>query len=343
MVERAAGEAAKTDAPDGDLEDHVRKEMAVRYHELKDRAWASVLAHTEAMGKLSSKVKQAAQAQFAEIQALEFTPSNVHGFLLGLVQAQPEMQHQMCEEVFDLFGRFHEDNCHLHRGWVSNGKHRTLGMRLKYTRFILPGNARSSGYSTPPHDTLAVLGDIDRVFSMLDGKYEPEVSMANVFTEKYRELFWGARVQASYFSLRWYPGVGTIHFFPARPDLVDRLNRLVGARRAWIPAGSETAHPTFWKQYKRADKLDKEIRQAVAEEVRQRRGGRPSRCDDPIGEVLKPLTDRQPQSAEILAVAADKVLAKHGMLAEVEEEIARCLLANHESGDEAQPLLAFNA
>jgi Domain of unknown function (DUF4942) len=343
MVERKAGVTANADLPDEDLGEIVRKEMAAQYHGLKDRAWASVLAHTEAMGKLSSKVKQAAQAQFAEIQALEFTPSNVHGFLMGLVQAQPELQHRMCEEVFDLFARFHVDNCHLHRGWVSNSKHRTLGMRLKYTRFILPGHSRDSGYSTPPYGTLDLLRDIDRVFAMVDGKFEPEVSMASVFTERYRDLFRGARVAASYFELRWYPGVGTLHFFPVRRDLVDRLNRVVGARRSWIPPGDEAEHPTFWRQYKGADKLDKEIREAVAAERKQRAGIRLSRWDDPVGEALKPDGERQQMSVEIVDAAVDHVLAKHGMLEGLQEEISKWRLSHESMQSGPTMLLASSA
>lgn len=326
MLERTAGAEAHPDAADDDLGLIVRREMATQYQGLKDRAWSSVLAHTEALGKLSSKVKQAAQNQFAEIQALEFTPSNVHGFLLGLVQAQPELQHRMCDEIFDLFSRFHADNALLHRGWVSNSKHRTLGMRLKYTRFILPGHSRDSCNASPPYGTLELLRDIDRVFAMLDGKYEPEVSMATVFAANTRALFGGARVEASYFALRWYPGVGSIHFFPLRHDLVDRLNRVVGARRSWIPPGSEADNPTFWRQYKGAEKIDKAIRKQVVEEGKKRDGGRVSRWEDPIEEALNPASERQQRSAAVVNAAVDQVLEQHGMLAGFEEEVARALI-----------------
>jgi hypothetical protein len=59
-----------------------------------------------------------------------------------------------------------------------------------------------------------MLRDLDKVFAMLDGRVEPEVSLEWVFRYKFRELRDGQRVSASYFDIRYYPGVGTIHFFP---------------------------------------------------------------------------------------------------------------------------------
>lgn len=333
MLERTAGAEGAGEAADPDLGRMVRKEMAAQYLALKDRAWSSVLAHTEAMGKLSSKVKAAAQSQFAEIQALEFSVANVHGFLVGLVGAQPELQQKMLEEVFDCFSRYHADNVLLHRGWISNSRHRTLGMRLKSTRFILPGHARDSGYSSPAHGTLELLRDIDRVFAMLDGKHSPEVSMEDAFSKNYRDLYRGGRVSASYFDLRWYPGAGTLHFFPRRADLVDRLNRFVGVRRAWIPPGDESGNPNFWKQYRSAEKLDKEIRSEVVAARKRRAGGMLSRWEDPVSEALNPCSERRQSSALMLDAAVDAVLERHGLRegVEAEVELARAQL---EAGSE---------
>jgi len=123
----------------------VRQALRERYLDLKDRAWASVLRSTDTLAKLSAKVQSQAESQFAQIKTLEFTESNVYGFLLGLVESQPEMQLDMACDVFDQITRYHSENTVFYRGWKSNDRHRTFGMRIKTTRFILPGHSSSAG------------------------------------------------------------------------------------------------------------------------------------------------------------------------------------------------------
>ncbi len=66
-------------------------------------------------------------------------------------------------------------------------------------------------------------------------------------------------------STRTYPGIGTIHFFPnKKKNLVDRLNRLVGKHRQWLPPNEESVTKNFWQAYDKAEKFDGELRQAVA-------------------------------------------------------------------------------
>jgi hypothetical protein len=69
--------------------------------------------------------------------------------------------------------------------------------------------------------------------------------------------------------VRWYPGIGTIHFFARRKDLIERLNRMVGARRAWLPEDPyREAHPQyagFWDQFETAERMDTVFRKAVTE------------------------------------------------------------------------------
>ncbi len=60
--------------------------------------------------------------------------------------------------------------------------------------------------------------------------------------------------------VRYYPGKGTIHFFARDKKLVDRLNRMVGQHRQWLPPVTDTATEGFWQQYEGAEKFDAEIR-----------------------------------------------------------------------------------
>jgi hypothetical protein len=96
-----------------------------------------------------------------------------------------------------------------------------------------------------PWASRQMLADIDKVFSMLDGKVKPEISLETAFNQHFHALRNGSRVKASYFDVRYYPGVGTIHFFPTNKKLIDRINRLVGNHRRWLPPVTEKAFTQY--------------------------------------------------------------------------------------------------
>lgn len=111
-----------------------------------------------------------------------------------------------------------------------------------------------------------MIRDIDRVFAMLDGKAELEVSLESVLDRNLQELKREARLSGSYFDVRFYPGVGTIHFFPSKEkNLVDRLNRLVGKHRQWIPKQDDEVTKNFWQAYDKSEKLDAELRKGFCQ------------------------------------------------------------------------------
>ena len=241
--------------------DTIRASLATRYGELKDRAWTSILRSTKVTDRLSQKAHKRLEAEFDNIKQLEYSVSNVYGFLCGLIDKQGDIQCEMVEDVFDEISRYHEDNCALFKGWKSNTKHRTAAMRIRYTRFILPHN-HSYSHSLD-WDAERRLGDLDKVFALLAGDREPAYGLVRLFRERLDDLRRGQRLASDYFECRYYPGVGTIHFYTKRPDLIDRLNRIVGARRQWLPPEGCAAHPDFWTQYEKAEKFDKEIRAAI--------------------------------------------------------------------------------
>lgn len=284
----------------------VRKTLEARYGELKDRSWSSVLRSTETLSRLSQKVQRQAESQFESIKMLDFTETNVYAFLLGLVESQPEMQLDMACDVFDTITRYHSDNTVFYRGWKSNDKHRTCGMRIRTSRFILPGHRADSWLSSPRWETQQLLADFDKVFAMLDGKRQPAEGLGKVFADRYADLMHGQRVSSSYFDIRYYPGAGTIHFFARDKTLVDRLNRIVGRRRQWLPPADARVSDAFWLQFDQAEKLDKEVRT----EVRKGCG----RWDDPFRELM--WNDSEGRSAvagDKIAGVIDQVLIAHGI------------------------------
>nr|WP_257790224.1 DUF4942 domain-containing protein [Acidovorax carolinensis] len=88
-----------------------------------------------------------------------------------------------------------------------------------------------------------------------------------MFRNHFEELKQKKRLSSAYFDVRYHSGVGTIHFFPTRPDLIDRLNRLVGQHRKWLPENMAEASEDFLKQYTSAEKFDAEIRKEFASQA----------------------------------------------------------------------------
>ena len=246
---------------DGDSLDEVRKQVVKAYEDLKDRAWAGILHSTQVRAKLSSEAYRRLESDFEKIKSLEFTASNVYGFLCGLASNQGQIQIEMACDVFDEIICYHTENTAYYKGWKSNDKHRTCGMRIKTSRFIIPGNYIF--VNSLSSENICRLQDFDKVFAMLDGKQAPETSLASVFSKRFDELRDRQRLSTSYFDVRYYSGAGAIHFFARNKKLVDRLNRLVGRHRQWLPPEDARVSEEFWLQYEQAERLDKEVREQV--------------------------------------------------------------------------------
>jgi len=297
-----------TDINDKDAPASVRTLISERYDELKDRAWANVLHSTQVREKLSTGARKRLESEFKNIKQLEFTVSNVYGFLAGLCNSGWDLQLEMACEVFDLVTRYHSENTVHYMGWKSNNRHRECGMRMRTTRFVLPGHGVESYSSSLDHKSEQELGDMDKVFAMLDGKTSPEVSLVQIFRSHFSALRAGERVSSSYFDVRYY-NKGTIHFFARNKDLVDRLNRLVGQHRQWLPPATEDVPKGFWEQYDSAEKFDAEIRQAFSEI--EGHGSRFSK--DSIDDAFNPHRDRHEGAHAKLSQAISTVLHRHNI------------------------------
>jgi hypothetical protein len=257
----------------------VKSELARGYLVLKDKAWAGMLRSSQVTSKLSSSAQKRVESEFERIKELEFTVDNIFGFINGMVENQGQIQLDMACDVFDLITRFHTDNLCFYKGWKSNDNQRTCGMRIKTTRFVIPGNESYKGSRNLSFECMNKLADFDKVFAMLDGKSEPDVSLTQIFNTKLEDMCAGERVASSYFETRYYPGAGTIHFFATNKSLVDKLNKLVGEHRKWLPSADAPVAETFWQQYERAEKFDKELRAEI--DLRQK-NKRASSWDHPL-------------------------------------------------------------
>lgn len=291
----------------------VQNTVAKQYLELKDRAWASVLRSTNVTSRLSSAAQRRVESEFEEIKKFEFTIENIYGFLCGIVESQGDIQISMVCDVFDLITKYHTDNTVFYKsyrgnGWKSNDKHRTCGMRIKTTRFILPGHGTDGWRSSLSWESTRLLDDFDKVFALVDGgKHAPAVSLNYVFNHHFNDLRSGKRVSSSYFDVRYYPGAGTIHFFPKDKKLIDRFNRLVGQHRQWIPPSDVPVSDAFWLQYQEAEKFDKEFRAEVKKKTT-------SWWNSPLDKMMH-TSDSQRNSEGFTEVnaALDTVLERHGI------------------------------
>lgn len=235
----------------------VRDTISEEYDRLKESAWRHVLDSYDFTSRFSRKVRQDIQHQLDDLIQMEFTEENVYALLEGLLASKTELDMQVLEEIFDEITKYHSENREHYMGWKSNDKHR-LGFRIRSTRFILPSMANwdHSGLS---YDADNLFQDIDRAFAMLDGKAEPDFGLLDLSRSYDRKLPQGERLESDYFDVRFYSGIGTLHFFPKRKDLIDRLNRIVGSRRQWLPDQPADATEAFWEQYEKADLVQKEI------------------------------------------------------------------------------------
>ena len=313
--------AAKKSSVEG-----VQAALAEKYDELKDRAWTCILRSTNVTKHLSSAAQRRLESEFERIKKLEFTVSNIYGFLCGLMEKQGEIQIEMACDIFDSFTRYHSDNTVFFRGWKSNDRHSTCGMRLRTTRVVLPGHKSSSYQSGLYYESERLLADFDKVFAMLDGKREPELGLVEVFRQNFRELRGGERISSSYFDVRYYPGVGTIHFFARDKKLVDRLNRLVGRHRQWLPPEGERVSEGFWLQYESAEKFDKELRAEISKRAPRNYFG----WMGPMAELVsrEPHAERGSVADKLFDEASTAVLERHGISTDfrIETEVKETLL-----------------
>lgn len=257
-LKRSVGKtlAQLTNSESNDYDDFdAHRALDKGYDDLKSRAWATLLKSSKVREKLTSKAAKELDSRFEEIKRMDYCLTNIHGFLAGLSQSINGLTIDSLCDIFDEITKYHSDNTVFYQGWKSNDRHRTLGLKIKTTRFVLPYFKWSQwGRQSLDYTAKHKLDDFDRAFAILDGKQQAEVKMSDAMENASS----GERVTASYFELRGYSGKQTMHFFPTRKDLVDRLNRIVGAHRAWLP--NDDTSPSFWNQYEKAESLDAEFR-----------------------------------------------------------------------------------
>lgn len=266
----------------------VRKQILELSEKLLTASWRNIVKITEFRTRLSSAAQSRFDSEIATISKLAFTRENIYSLLDGVVASSGQIQIEMMLDIFDEITKYYPDNRVHYKGWKSNAKHRSDGMKIKTTRFILPIRSIYGASGSLDYKSENRLSDFDKVFLMLDGKIEADEEGAapTLLQLSRNRMLSSQRVSSLYFDVRFYPGAGTMHFYPKNKKLIDRLNRFVGRERNWIPDETKSrVSDSFWVQYDKAEKLDKEVRQAVENSPRHIRT-QPAYFDDVKEEVL---------------------------------------------------------
>lgn len=317
--------------------EEVRTAFSNGYSELKSRAWTSILRYSEIEKKLSSKNKERLFKEFENISKLEFTVENIHSFLLGFSYSRQELDNDMLLQVFDKISAYHPENRLYYKGWKSNGWHRLNAFQVKPKRFILP---LSANFNYIDYEKIETIKDLDKAFCYLDGKqYSDTINGGhdvfngignalkkisdNMLGRDHSSI--GERITTEYFDFRLYLGAGTLHVFPRRKDLVDRLNRVVGKLRQWLPVDESEAAPEFWEQYDKAEKINNKMGKPASDsEVRvldrfTKHYERMSTEErDYLIKIAKPAADKMikrfSDSAEALGIDIEPAIAHDALL-----------------------------
>ncbi|OFC37632.1 DUF4942 domain-containing protein [Acidithiobacillus caldus] len=241
----------------------LHRDLQSAYAKIRNSAWMAVLNTSDFRKYLTRKAQSEVLADFEQVSRMEFSEPNIYGFLQGFALRQDEINAQMVCDLFDQIVYANSENCLFYR-WKSNAKHQ-IGMALQRKRFILSGFSLEGWRSTIGYDAQQKLQEIDRITALVTGQREIQDTLAGLFSTHLSELRYGKRLGNRYFDVRWYPGIGTVHFFPKDQKLIDRINAIVGKHRRWMPEhfAAEADDKAIDKAYKAAELVSKAILEKV--------------------------------------------------------------------------------
>lgn len=71
------------------------------------------------LSRLSSGAQKRVESEFEQLKKLEFTVSNVYGFLLGIIEGQGQIRIDMACDIFDQITRYHTENSCYYNAWYT--------------------------------------------------------------------------------------------------------------------------------------------------------------------------------------------------------------------------------
>lgn len=260
-------------------------DFKTRYDDLKKRAWGQILRSSLLTDKLSNQARRKVESSAKDIYNLEFSQTNIHGFLRGVALSLGDIYEDMILMLFDSIIERSSDNVVFYRSFKSNQKHR-IGMRLRKTRFILP-RFRVGFSGNLDYEDERFLADIDKAFHYLhggSGEFDGLVQAC-----RNNPLGTGKRISSRYFEFRHYR-VGTMHFYPKSDAIIEKMNLFVGRLRNWLPGDMDEANDDFKKQYEKGEAFTQTYLQTYAKTGPGRYQG-----VNPAYRLLRSLQGRDPE------------------------------------------------
>jgi len=199
--------------------------------------WSYLMNESGIRSLMDAKARAEWDKQLGEKKVPELTAENIRQTFSNLYQARGDMFERGVLNVFkELSWNFKTNRP------FSFGKRIVLrGLRSSCSG----GRPDSFGYLN--HRTTDKLDDLVRVFSILDGKPEPDHrdTLWSKISQQERAEFRVGRaneLDIAYFHLRWFKN-GNGHLTFKRPDLVEKMNQILAKHypRALPEDGHETA------------------------------------------------------------------------------------------------------
>jgi hypothetical protein len=275
----------------GSIREAANTDFKKQYDNLKKRAWAQIIRSSLLTDRLSNQARKKLEASSSDIYELEFTESNIHGFLAGVIESMGDIYKDMICDLFDTVIERSSDNVVFYRSWKSNQKHR-IGVRIRKSRFIIPRLRVSIYGRSLEYESLQFLADIDKCFGYLHGVKGPYDGLVHGFQTN--EVLSGDRIETRYFDFRYYKGVETVHLYPRSESVVEKINLFVGRLRNWIPGSMEEANADFNRQYEKGEAFTKQYMEEYKKRGRSSYG-----LDNPAVRLIRAVKGTEDPSHEL--------------------------------------------
>lgn len=189
--------------------------------EVDSRAWAFLLDKSGLRSFMDAKSRETWDNAIHKNDVPELTEGNIHATFATMYEARGDMFERGVVEIFRGLSWDYKTNCPL----------------MFKKRIILRHIMGSHGL--PDYAGCDRLDDLMRVFSVLDGKPEPD-HRRGVYRALNESRRAGEAYANDYFSIRTF-GNGNGHLTFLRPDLVDKMNAILAKHYPGALAASREA------------------------------------------------------------------------------------------------------
>lgn len=196
--------------------------------------WSYLMNESGIRSLMDAKARAEWDKQLTERKVPELTEENIRQTFANLYQARGDMFERGVLNVFKSLAWCYKTN----RPFAFGKRIVLRGLRYSIT------GGRSNSYGYLNHRVTDELDDLVRVFSILEGKPEPDhraTMWAKISERERAEHRVGKEneLEADYFELRWFKN-GNGHLTFKRPDLVAKMNAILA--RHYPRALPEDAH-----------------------------------------------------------------------------------------------------